>query len=204
MFCFIPIPMNFSPTLENRRALLRPMQLTDVPLLAPLALGEPDLYRFMSAVIRNEEDLYRFVAEGIRDREAGKSIPFVVIDKQHDAVAGATRFGNLEQRHKRVEIGWTWIGSAFQGTGLNKAMKYLMLEHAFEVMGMNRVEIKTNACNLRSRRAIESIGGQFEGIFRHHMVNDDGSLRDTVYYSILKEEWLELKELRFGDYLDKW
>ncbi|PSK93951.1 GNAT family N-acetyltransferase [Taibaiella chishuiensis] len=196
--------MNFSPTLENRRALLRPMQLSDVALLAPLALGEPELYRYMSAVIGNEDDLLRFVTEGIQDREAGKCIPFVVIDKQQDAIAGATRFGNLELRHKRVEIGWTWIGSAFQGTGLNKAMKYLMLEHAFSVMEMNRVEIKTNEDNTRSRRAIESIGGRFEGIFRHHMVNPDGSLRNTVYYSILKEEWPELKAGLFARYNTGW
>lgn len=196
--------MNFNPTLENRRVLLRPMLLTDKEALAPLALNQPELYRYMSANIHSEEDLYRFIAQGIADREAGKSIPFIVIDKQRNEVAGATRFGNLELHHKRLEIGWTWIGKAFQGTGLNKAMKYLMLEHAFDVLDMNRVEIKTNELNTRSRRAIERIGGCFEGIFRHHMINEDGSLRNTVYYSILKEEWPDLKIKRFGPYSKDW
>ncbi len=196
--------MNYSPTLENRRVLLRPMQLTDAALLGPLALGQPELYRLMTSHIQSEEDLFRFVEDGVKGREAGTSIPFVIIDKQGNEVAGATRFGNIELRHKRLEIGWTWIGRQFQGTGLNKAMKYLMLEYAFETMGMNRVEIKTNELNLRSRKAIESIGGHFEGIFRHHMINDDGTLRNTVYYSMLREEWPAIKATRFNKYKIDW
>lgn len=201
---FIPYPMNFNPTLENRRVLLRPMQLTDVALLKYLALSQPELYQLMSSSIRSEEELCRFVKEGIHDREAGISIPFVVIDKDTNQVAGSTRFGHIETRHKRLEIGWTWIGKQFQGTGLNKAMKYLMLEYAFEVMDMNRVEIKTNEQNLRSRKAIEHIGGRFEGIFRNHMINDDGTVRNTVYYSILKEEWPAIKAARFNPFKMDW
>jgi RimJ/RimL family protein N-acetyltransferase len=196
--------MNFNPTLENRRVLLRPMQSTDVALLAPLALSQPELYRLMTSYIHSPEDLCRFVQQGVMDRDAGISIPFIVFDKQSDQVAGSTRFGHIEDQHKRLEIGWTWIGKEFQGTGLNKAMKYLMLEYAFEVMGMNRVEIRTNELNLRSRKAIESIGGSFEGILRHHMINDDGSLRNTVYYSILKEEWPAIKASRFDQYKTDW
>ena len=196
--------MNFNPTLENRRVLLRPMQLTDVALLAPLALSQPELYRLMTSYIHSPEDLCRFVEQGVLDREAGISIPFIIFDKQNNLVAGSTRFGHIEDQHKRLEIGWTWIGKEFQGTGLNKAMKYLMLEYAFEVMDMNRVEIRTNELNLRSRRAIESIGGRFEGILRHHMINDDGTLRNTVYYSILKEEWPEIKAMHFDRYKSGW
>lgn len=196
--------MNFNPTLENRRVLLRPMQSTDVALLAPLALSQPELYRLMTSYIHSPEDLCRFVEQGVLDREAGISIPFIIFDKQSSQVAGSTRFGHIEDQHKRLEIGWTWIGKEFQGTGLNKAMKYLMLEYAFEVMGMNRVEIRTNELNLRSRKAIESIGGCFEGILRHHMINDDGTLRNTVYYSILKEEWPEIKASRFEQYKTGW
>lgn len=195
---------DFYPVLENKRVRLRPMQSSDLELLQPAALAEPELFRLMSSFIRSREDLERFVAQAVADREAQRSIPFVIEDKETQSIAGSTRFGNLDPKNKRVEIGWTWLASRFHGTGLNKAMKYLMLEHAFDTLGLNRVEIKTNEQNERSRRAIESIGGRYEGLFRHHMVNDDGTLRNTVYYSILREEWPGLKEKVFGKYLDDW
>ena len=83
-------------------------------------------------------------------------------------------------------------------------MKYVMLQHAFEIMGLNRVEIKTNEQNQRSRRAIESIGGRYEGLLRNHMINEDGTVRNTVYYSIIKEEWPDVKDRIFGKYLEEW
>lgn len=196
--------MDLYPILENKRALLRPLQLEDIILLQPIALAQPHLYRYMSSVIHSKEDLVQFVTQAVADREEYKSIPFLVFDKKNNAIAGSTRFGNLDERHKRVEIGWTWIDEQFHRTGLNRATKYLMLQYAFETLGLNRVEIKTNEKNEQSRRAIESIGGQYEGLARHHIVNDDGSLRNTVYYSILKEEWPELKKRVFGKYEQEW
>jgi len=187
------------PTLESRRVLLRPLERSDIALLEPVALGQPELFRFMSALIRTSEELAHFVEQALADRVEQRSVPFVVIDKPSGAVAGSTRFGNLDLRHKRVEIGWTWLDARFHGTGLNKAMKFLMLRYAFEALELNRVEIKTNEQNTRSRRAIEAIGGQYEGRFRHHMVNGDGTLRNTIYYSILKEEWPELKQGVFAE-----
>ncbi len=196
--------MNRYPILENKRVLLRPLQQEDIALLQPIALAQPHLYQYMTSFIYSEADLVKFVTQAIADREEYKSIPFLVFDKKNNAIAGSTRFGNLDERHKRVEIGWTWIDEQFHRTGLNRAMKYLMLKYAFETLGLNRVEIKTNEKNEQSRRAIESIGGQYEGLARHHMVNDDGTLRNTVYYSILKEEWPELKERVFGKYAEEW
>jgi RimJ/RimL family protein N-acetyltransferase len=196
--------MNFSPTLENKRVLLRPLQESDIALLRPVALAQPELFQFMSTFIKSDDDLKRFVFQAFSDREQGRSIPFIIIDKRTNTVAGSTRFGNLEEQHKRVEIGWTWLGKEFHNTGLNKAMKYVMLQYAFETMDMNRVEIKTNEHNQRSRRAIESIGGQYEGLLRNHMINDDGTARNTVYYSIIKEEWPDVKERIFGKYLGEW
>lgn len=196
--------MNFYPILENKRALLRPLQESDIALLRPLSLADPDLFKFMSIRISTDEELKEFIAQGLSDRLDGKSIPFIITDKGTGSIAGSTRYGNLDVRHKKVEIGWTWIAKQFHHTGLNKAMKYLMLEYAFETLDMNRVEIKTNELNNRSRRAIESIGGQFEGVLRNHMINYDGTVRNTVYYSILKEEWPDIKENIFGRYLDEW
>lgn len=196
--------MNFYPTLENKRVLLRPLQESDIAFLRPVALAQPELFQFMSTFIKSDDDLKRFVLQALSDREDGKSIPFIIMDKVTDTVAGSTRFGNLEERHKRVEIGWTWLGKEFHNTGLNKAMKYAMLQYAFETMGMNRVEVKTNERNQRSRMAIESIGGQYEGLLRNHMINDDGTVRNTVYYSIIKEEWPGVKDRIFGKYLKDW
>lgn len=196
--------MDFFPTLENKRVLLRPLQLNDVQQLQPLALAEPDLFTFMATFIGSERDLIQFVEDAVQKREQAACIPFVVIDKASDTLAGTTRFTDIELRHKRAELGYTWISSRFHQTGLNKAMKYLMLQHAFEIMHLNRVEIKTNELNLRSRHAIESIGASYEGRFRHHMINHDGSLRNTIYYSIIKEEWPELKQRVFGKFLADW
>ncbi|WP_118974375.1 GNAT family N-acetyltransferase [Taibaiella koreensis] len=196
--------MDFHPTLENNRALLRPLQQEDVALLKPIAMAQPELYRYMSAFIYTEEDLARFVAQAIADRDAQRSIPFLVIDKANNAVAGSTRLGNIDEKNKRAEIGWTWVDERFHRTGLNRAMKYLMLEYAFTTLDVNRVEIKTNELNTRSRRAIEAIGGQYEGLARHHMVNDDGTLRNTVYYSILIEEWPGIKDRVFAKYFTDW
>lgn len=196
--------MNFYPELENKRALLRPLQESDFELLRVPALAHPELFSLMSTFINSEADLKRFIDQAISDRAEGKSIPFIVIDKKTGKVAGSTRYGNVEERHKKVEIGWTWIAQEFHHTGLNKAMKFLMLQYAFETMDMNRVEIKTNELNQRSRRAIESIGGQYEGTLRNHMINEDGTVRNTVYYSIIKEEWPQVKESIFGKYMGDW
>lgn len=192
------------PTLENKWVRLSPLAMSDVVTLLPLVLQEPDLFRLMSVQLHSLQDLHQFIQVALADCRDGKSLPFLITDKRSGHVVGSTRFGNIEQTHKRLEIGWTFIAQAAQGTGLNKAMKYLMLAYAFEQLDMNRVEIKTNEQNLRSRRAIESIGAIQEGIFRHHMIMADGSLRNTVYYSILKEEWPQIKSDRFGKYIQEW
>src|SRR5205085_10708707 len=102
---------------------------------------------------------------------------------------GSTRYGNIERSHKRLEIGWTWYGRAFQRTGVNTESKLLLLTHAFETLGANRVELKTDALNERSRAAILRIGAREEGIFRHHMITANGRIRHTVYFSIIDAEW---------------
>lgn len=184
---------DFFPVLEDDRAMLRPLQMDDLHSLLPVALQD-SLWKVGIQCISNEEDLSDYIRQAIRERGNRQSIPFLIFDKRNNCAAGSTRFGNIVFPHKRLEIGWTWIGEAFQGSGLNKHMKYLMLEHAFEAMEMNRVEIKTDVLNERSRRAILGLGAKQEGIFRSHMVTDTGRIRDTIYFSIIKEEWPEVKE----------
>ena len=117
------------------------------------------------------------------------SLPFATIHRASGRVAGSTRFGNITREHRRAEIGWTWLGTEFQRTALNTEAKFLMLRHAFEAMGCMRVELKTSRTNLKSQAAMRRLGLVEEGTFRHHMLNADGSWRDSVYFSVLASEW---------------
>lgn len=191
--------MNFEPVLENKRVLLRPLQASDIDVLLEVAL-EPSLWEVTSQHIQDREALENYIRVALKEREEGTSIPFVIIDKLSGRVAGSTRFAGITLQHKRAEIGYTWIHPDLQRSGLNRSMKYAMLKYAFEVMGMNRVELKTNERNEKSRNAILGIGCKQEGILRHHMIDWNGRLRNTVYFSMLIEEWPEVKERIFGKY----
>jgi RimJ/RimL family protein N-acetyltransferase len=108
-------------------------------------------------------------------------------------VAGCTRYSTIDLPNRHVEIGWTWVGRPFQRTYVNTEAKYLMLRHAFETLGCTRVELKTNVLNERSRNAMKRIGCVEEGVLRKNTVNDDGVWRDTIYYSVLDDEWPGVK-----------
>lgn len=191
--------MDFYPVLENKRVILRPLQPEDAAALLPVAV-QPALWTVGLGRIDDKPALEAYIALAMREREQKVSVPFVIIDKQTQRVAGSTRFAGMALAHKRAEIGYTWIDTALQGSGLNKAMKHAMLQHAFEVMDLNRIELKTDVLNTQSRNAILSIGATQEGIFRHHMITSTGRLRDTVYFSIIKEEWPDIRERIFGKY----
>ncbi|MBO9155122.1 GNAT family N-acetyltransferase [Chitinophaga sp. GCM10012297] len=187
------------PVLGNKRVLLRPMQPSDLEVLLEVAL-EPSLWEVGLGRIGSREDLERYMQAAFREREQGLCLPYVVIDKETGEVAGSTRFCSIVEMHKRTEIGYTWIHPRFQRTGLNRAMKFAMLQYAFETWGMNRVELKTDERNEKSRNAMLGIGCKQEGVFRHHMITWNGHLLNSVYFSILREEWPEIKERIFGKY----
>lgn len=191
--------MEYSLVLENKRVLLRPLRASDLEALLEVAL-EPSLWEVGLTRVSNREELATYMDIALKEAVHGLSIPFVVIDKATGKVAGSTRFCGLMQQHKRAEIGYTWIHPSFQRTGLNKAMKFEMLRYAFEVMRLNRVELKTDERNSKSRNAMLAIGCKEEGILRHHMITWTGWLRNSVFFSILKEEWPEIKERVFGKY----
>lgn len=110
---------------------------------------------------------------------------------------------SIVRAHRRLEIGWTWVGTAYQRTGANREAKLLQLGHAFEVLGANRVEFKTDARNERSRRALLGIGATFEGIFRSHMIMPTGPLRDSAFYSVIADEWPSVKAHLAGSIRDR-
>lgn len=128
---------------------------------------------------------------------APAQLPFVMLDQRKGRTLGSTRYLNISAEHRRLEIGWTWLGREWQGTGVNAEAKYLLLEHAFEKLGCRRVEFKTDSRNLRSLRAIEGLGAVREGLLRRHMVAQGGEPRDSVYFSIIDEEWPAVK-VRLG------
>jgi N-acetyltransferase len=124
----------------------------------------------------------------------GSALPFATVERATNTVVGSTRYGNIVPQHRRAEIGWTWIAPRWQRTAVNTEAKYLMLRHAFDVMACRRVELKTSALNARSRAAMLRIGATEEGTLRRHMVQPDGSARDSVYFSVIDEEWPAVRE----------
>ena len=126
-------------------------------------------------------------------QKAGTALPFATVAKSLGRAVGSTRFANIDVANKRAEIGWTWLANDWQRSGANTEAKYLMLRHAFERMGCIRVEFKTDRRNEKSRAALLRIGAIQEGILRHHFVLPDGTLRDSVYFSVLDNEWPRVK-----------
>lgn len=168
----VPMEPNHAPTLFE---LLQHGGLNTSPILSlPQTLEETE----------------RYVATALQWREDGTAFPFVTTLRNTGEIIGSTRFANFVPEHKRVEIGWTWLSTKFQRSFANTEAKYLMLKYAFEELGLIRVELKANALNAKSRAAMERIGAQYEGCLRHHFIMTNGIVRDTVYYSILADEWV--------------
>src|SRR5688500_1090158 len=188
--CSSTLPaMTLSPTtLEGAHVRLVPLRMEHAPALLPVALHE-ELWRWTVSQIRSAADLDRYIATALREQQVGTALPFATVNRETGMPIGSTRFGNYDEENRRVEIGWTWIAPEVQRTAMNTEAKLLMLRHAFEELQCIRVELKTDALNEKSRSAIERLGAVQEGIFRKHMITSSGRLRDTVYYSILAEEW---------------
>lgn len=186
--------------LENSRALLQPLQPGDTEKLEAVATADIDLVQYSPYQIHTPDLLAAYIQQSLAERAAGFRYAFVVFDKAHQAWAGSTSLANVSNKDRRLEIGWTWIGKSFQATGLNRACKALLLSFAFDELEFERVEFKTDARNSASRNAIEKIGGVYEGALRSHTLMLDGFRRDTVYYSILRNEWPRLKQSVFKEW----
>jgi RimJ/RimL family protein N-acetyltransferase len=179
-------------TLEGRLVRLEPMRSTHLDALCAVGL-DPELWRLTTSRIAGAEDMRRYIEAALADQREGTALPFVTVWRATGQVIGSTRFGNAAPAHRRVEIGWTWLARLWQRSGANADAKYLMLRHAFETWGMARVELKTSTLNQQSRGAMKKLGAVEEGVLRRHMINEDGSPRDSVFYSILADEWPRVK-----------
>ena len=179
--------------LEGRRVRLEPLDL-DRHGEGLTAIGlDDDLWRWTLAHPKTPEHLRAYLDIALAEQEQGRSVPFTTLDRASGAIAGSTRFANIEVNNRKVEIGWTWVGRPFQRTHVNTEAKYLMMRHAFETWGCVRVELKTNVLNRRSRDAMLRIGCVEEGILRQREISEAGVVRDTVYYSVLDREWPDVK-----------
>jgi len=178
--------------LEGRHVRLEPMRLDDLDAISEAGIAE-GVWRWTIDDITTKEQMRHYVETALDERRRLTSLPFVTRDIASNTIVGSTRFGNLDTKNRKAEIGWTWINPAWQRTYINTEAKLLMLTHAFETWKYIRVELKTDALNEKSRNAILRIGAKFEGIFRQHMITDSGRLRDTAYFSIIDKDWPEVK-----------
>lgn len=179
--------------LEGEFVRLEPLRIEHLEALYEVGTDET-LWYWTINVVKEIGDMKKYVETALEEFARKSSLPFVTIDKNSGKVIGSTRFGNIDVKNRRAEIGWTWINSQWQRTQINTEAKLLMLTHAFEIWKCVRVELKTDALNEKSRNAIRRIGAKEEGIFRKHMLTDAGRFRDTVYFSILDKEWPGVKE----------
>lgn len=184
--------------LENDRIRLRPLIEDDYNNLRPIAHRNQNLLQFSPQQVNTDEQLKNYIRKALQQQTEGSRYPFISFDKKTQEYSGSTSYLNISNANARLEIGATWIGREFHGTGLNKQQKLLMLRHAFEILGMQRVELKTDGRNLQSQRAMEKIGAIREGSLRSHTIMEDGHRRDTVYYSILLDEWPNIKKTIFS------
>ena len=187
--------------LEDELVRIEPLEERHFELLLPTAM-EPALWLFTVAKIDSPETFRKYFDTALEEKRNKRSYPFAYFNRQTNQYAGSTRFGNIEFAHKKVEIGWTWIHPSLQGTGFNKHCKFLLLRFGFETLGLNRIELKTNLLNLKSQKAMRKIGAAQEGIFRKNIINDDGTWRDTVYFSFINDEWPEIKQTIFKEFMD--
>lgn len=190
------------PVLENAYAALIPLRLDHFELLRSIAL-EVDLYQYGPSDISTENKLKQYIDSALADAKAASARPYIIFDKKQQRYAGSTRFGHIDPHHHTVHIGWTWLGTDFRGSGINTHIKYLMLNHAFSEMDMEKVSFRIDERNTRSRRAVEKLGATLEGVLRQNMIVKDGFRRSTACYGILRSEWPSLQSTHFPNMPDK-
>ncbi len=179
--------------LEGNFIRLEPLEIEHLDALCEVGLEE-EIWRWTTNIVRGENEMRNYIETALGEFNRKVSLPFVTIEKSSNRIVGSTRFGNIDVKNRRAEIGWTWIKSA-RGRELriNTEAKLLMLTHAFETWKCIRVELKTDVLNEKSRNAIVRLGAKEEGILRQHLITDSGRFRDTVYFSIIDSEWQAVK-----------
>jgi len=187
-----------TPTLEGTGVRLDPLTLDHLPALEAIAF-DPTIWRYMIFDVRTPADLRTWVQDALDAATTGTTLPWVTVKKatatEPEQLVGCTRFLDLNLAHRTTELGNTWLTAPFRGTRVNTEAKLLQLTYAFDTLGLHRVSFKTHIANQRSQSAIRAIGGIYEGTFRNHLIMPDGSLRDSAWYSITRQDWPDVQDL---------
>ncbi|MDJ0366286.1 GNAT family protein [Hymenobacter sp. H14-R3] len=200
-YSLLAMPFDFTQNLvlENSRVRLRPLEAADFEELKLVAFA-PEIWEFTVTRAGDTVSLAAYIAAATQARQAGQRYPFAIIDRATGRLAGSTSYYNLDLDNDKLSVGYTWIGTDFQRTGLNRAAKHLLLGYAFDQLGCERVELETDRRNQQSQNAMRRMGATEEGTLRSHRILHDGYRRDTVIFSVLRPEWHELRRTTFAEY----
>ena len=177
-------------SLELDAGLVRLVPLHDVHASDLLAAGnDATIWTYLMEHPKNLDEMRGLIQRALLSQRSGRELPFAIVEVASGRAIGSTRYEDILSAHRALEIGWTWLGLPWQRTVCNTQCKYMLLRHAFEVLGMVRVQLKADTRNLRSVAAIERIGATYEGTLRKHRILPDGYIRDSACYSIVREEW---------------
>jgi len=179
--------------LEDERVLLRPLVQADVANLSSYVQDESTLWKYALTPITTDQEFEQYIATAVETRHLKSAYPFIVFDKLQNKYVGSTRFYDIQLNNSSTQFGYTWYSESTWGTGLNEHCKLLLLSFAFETIGFERVEFRADNRNKRSIAAMQKIGCTVEGILRNHLPTSDGTRRDSIILSILKEEWPRIK-----------
>lgn len=178
--------------LVNDIVTLRTMELTDIEAIFE-AGNFSEIWTHLAITIASREDAAQFVEQSLVNQALGKEHPFVIIDNKTNRIIGGTKLMNLDQTHKRIDLGYSWLTPAYWRSPINSNCKYLLMQYCFEVLQLNRVQIQADERNIRSRTAIARLGLTQEGIFRDYMIRKDGTIRNSVIFSAIRPEWPAMK-----------
>lgn len=189
-------PHDFS--LETLRVIIQPLKAEDFETFLPLTKS-PETWDYFNKDLSSETELKNWIDDALKEKADGRRMPFTIIDRDTKKICGSTSYGNISFYDKRIEIGWSWLGPEYIGMGVNKPVKFALLSYAFEVMKMERVEAKTDVLNDRAKAGLLKVGMIPEAVLRSHMLMHSGRRRDTIYFSILRNEWPERKPAFFAE-----
>ena len=184
--------------LETDRVILRPISENDFNDLLELA-QEQEMWKYFALNLADREHFQKWMDAAFADSFAGTRIPFSIIVKKTGEIAGSMSLMNISYHDLRTEIGSSWLGKDFRGTHNNRHAKYAMMRYAFEELNFERVEFKTDVLNERAKQGLRKVGGKEEGVLRSHMTMWHGRRRDSIYFSVIKNEWPSLKQTIFKD-----
>ena len=190
---------HFYIPLSDSRITLLPITKSHIHEMRKLS-SDSDVWTWYTEDLTDPDALEAWMMKRLEETERGEKMTYSVQLNKTGEIIGATSYGHIDWIEGGIEIGWTWLGKKHIGSGINKHMKFLMLNHAFETMNIERLELRTDEVNVRSRRAMEKIGEKHDGTLRNHRSTRGGRRRNTVVYSIIKSEWPEIKNTIFKEF----